>query len=52
MGMLKAFKAKQCFELVCEYSDDQALRAKAQVYLDALQDAEDVEASAHNEEPA
>ncbi|WP_046155943.1 type III secretion system translocator chaperone SicA [Chromobacterium vaccinii] len=52
LGMLKAFKAKQCFELVCEYSDDQALRTKAQVYLDALQDAEDVEASAHNEEPA
>ncbi|MBX9295503.1 type III secretion system translocator chaperone SicA [Chromobacterium piscinae] len=39
--MRKAAKARQCFELVLERSDDEALRVKAQVYLDTLQEAED-----------
>ncbi|PJG60481.1 type III secretion system translocator chaperone SicA [Aeromonas cavernicola] len=38
--MRKAAKAKQCFELVCERSSDEALLAKAQVYLESLQEAE------------
>ncbi|MCD5360259.1 MULTISPECIES: type III secretion system translocator chaperone SicA [Chromobacterium] len=38
--MRKAAKARQCFELVCEQSDDESLRAKAQVYLDSLQETE------------
>ncbi|WP_434626742.1 type III secretion system translocator chaperone SicA [Chromobacterium sp. CV08] len=38
--MRKAVKARQCFELVLEQSDDESLRAKAQAYLDSLQQAE------------
>jgi type III secretion system low calcium response chaperone LcrH/SycD len=34
--MRKAAKAKQCFELVCEQSSDEGMKAKAQVYLDTL----------------
>ncbi|KVZ51094.1 type III secretion system translocator chaperone SicA [Burkholderia ubonensis] len=39
--MRKASKARQCFELVCEQSADEALRAKAQAYLDGLEEAKD-----------
>ncbi|PRP70979.1 CesD/SycD/LcrH family type III secretion system chaperone [Chromobacterium amazonense] len=39
--MRKAAKAKQCFELVCEQSADEALRARAQVYLEGLKEAQD-----------
>ncbi|OXJ22453.1 CesD/SycD/LcrH family type III secretion system chaperone [Burkholderia sp. HI2714] len=39
--MRKAAKAKQCFELVCERSADEALRARAQAYLDGLAEAKD-----------
>ncbi|UTH74098.1 type III secretion system translocator chaperone SicA [Chromobacterium sp. IIBBL 290-4] len=34
--MKKAAKAKQCFELVCEYSDDEPLKGKAKLYLEAM----------------
>lgn len=40
--MRKVVKARQCFELVCEKSDDEALRAKAAAYLASLQEAEAV----------
>jgi type III secretion system low calcium response chaperone LcrH/SycD len=38
--MRKAAQARQCFELVCQQSDDEALQAKAQIYLETLQMAE------------
>lgn len=47
--MRKAAKAKQCFELVCERSSDEALLTKAQVYLESLQEAE-AEASRQQKE--
>lgn len=47
--MRKAAKAKQCFELVCERSIDEALLTKAQVYLESLQEAE-AEASRQQKE--
>ncbi|WP_440029650.1 type III secretion system translocator chaperone SicA [Chromobacterium amazonense] len=48
--MRKAAKAKQCFELVCEQSVDEALRAKAQVCLDGLQEAQDEQSRQQEEE--
>ncbi|AVG16939.1 CesD/SycD/LcrH family type III secretion system chaperone [Chromobacterium vaccinii] len=50
--MRKASKAKQCFELVLERSDDEALRVKAQVYLDTLQEAEDEQSRSLEKEQA
>ncbi|XLM19519.1 type III secretion system translocator chaperone SicA, partial [Chromobacterium piscinae] len=50
--MRKAAKARQCFELVCEQSADEALRAKAQVYLDSLQEAEAEQSHQQEEEQA
>ncbi|AOZ52601.1 type III secretion system translocator chaperone SicA [Chromobacterium vaccinii] len=50
--MRKAAKAKQCFELVLERSDDEALRVKAQVYLDTLQEAEDEQSRSLEKEQA
>ncbi len=38
--MRKAAKARQCFELVNERTEDESLRAKALVYLEALKTAE------------
>ncbi|TFZ48678.1 type III secretion system translocator chaperone SicA [Serratia proteamaculans] len=38
--MRKVANARQCFELVCEHSSDEALCAKAQIYLESLQEAE------------
>lgn len=38
--MRKSAKARQCFELVAERSDDQSLKAKALVYLDTLKGVE------------
>ncbi|EPW6054876.1 SycD/LcrH family type III secretion system chaperone IpgC, partial [Shigella sonnei] len=36
---LKApLKAKECFELVIQHSNDEKLKIKAQSYLDAIQD--------------
>ncbi|RBH33650.1 CesD/SycD/LcrH family type III secretion system chaperone, partial [Pseudomonas sp. MWU13-2860] len=46
--MRKAAKARQCFELVCEQSDDESLRAKAQVYLESLKEVE--AGSSHQQE--
>ncbi|POB00608.1 CesD/SycD/LcrH family type III secretion system chaperone [Chromobacterium sinusclupearum] len=46
--MRKAAKARQCFELVCEQSVDEALRAKAQVYLESLKEVE--AGSSHQQE--
>ncbi|MEN3029775.1 type III secretion system translocator chaperone SicA [Chromobacterium amazonense] len=46
--MRKAAKARQCFELVCEQSADESLRAKAQVYLDSLKEVE--AGSSHQQE--
>ena len=40
LGLRRAAKARQCFELVCEQSQDAALRGKAQIYLDALKKVE------------
>ncbi|PRC93868.1 type III secretion system translocator chaperone SicA [Solimicrobium silvestre] len=37
LAMGKSGKAKQCFKVVVEQSDDDALKAKAQAYLTALQ---------------
>ncbi|OHX10793.1 CesD/SycD/LcrH family type III secretion system chaperone [Chromobacterium sphagni] len=50
--MRKAAKARQCFELVCEQSADEALRAKAQVYLDTLQEAESEQSRQQKKEQA
>ncbi|OHX19924.1 type III secretion system translocator chaperone SicA [Chromobacterium sphagni] len=50
--MRKAAKARQCFELVCEQSADEALRAKAQVYLDTLQEAESEQSRQQEKEQA
>ncbi|KUM05623.1 type III secretion system translocator chaperone SicA [Chromobacterium subtsugae] len=48
----KAAKARQCFELVCEQSADEALRAKAQVYLDTLQETENGQSREQEKEQA
>ncbi|CSP93677.1 chaperone protein IpgC [Shigella sonnei] len=32
------WKAKECFELVIQHSNDEKLKIKAQSYLDAIQD--------------
>lgn len=39
MNLRRAAKARQCFELVCEQSEDSELRNKAQTYMDAMRQA-------------
>lgn len=48
--MRKAAKARQCFELVCEQSADEALRIKAQAYLDGLEEAKDEQSRQQEQE--
>lgn len=50
LSMRKAVKAKQCFEVVQEFSTDESLIEKTKVYLDALAEVEGADVSDVGEE--